>query len=163
MGPLLLPWPVLPSGKSSPQRRADTCCLTCFRALFLMTTSSSAGWSCGGTGPGCASRAGGPPKLHLVTPGVASRPSASSSLVKPTVRSSSVSDGCRIFHRDTFRSEHSHTVFSNLLSGFTENTACWSFRQAFIFTMEKLLVVQLSIQTRSALTMLQCINQYVGR
>ena len=127
-----------------------------------MTTSSSAGQCCGRTGEGCASRMGGPPKLCLVTPGAASRPSASFSLVRPMVCSSSVLDGCCIFHQDTYRSEHSHTIFSKLLAAFTENTACCSFRQLFIFTMEKLLFIQLSIQTHSAPTVLQCINQHVG-
>ena len=56
------------------------------------------------------------PKLHLETLGVGSKPSASSSLVSPTAHSSSVSEGWRIFHQDTFSSEHSHTDFNRLQS-----------------------------------------------
>ena len=49
-----------PSDKSSPQRRATTCCLTCFKALFFTTNSSSAIGGSSGTGTGA-----GPPNMWL--------------------------------------------------------------------------------------------------
>ena len=101
-----------PSGRSSPRRRADTCCFTLFRALFFTTTSSAATWSGAGAGVGCGSGAAGLPGPFLATPGVASIPSASSSLERPMFGSSSVSDGCRAFQGDVFSSVHSHTDFN---------------------------------------------------
>ena len=87
-----------PSGKSSPWRRANTCCSTHFKALFFTTNSSSTRWgSSGGTVTGA-----GPPNLCLATPGPAGRPSASSSLDSPTTPSSSVSLWWSTFHLDTF-------------------------------------------------------------
>ena len=135
-----------PSRRSSPQRRADTCCFTRLRALFFTTPSSSAARGCAGTSSSCTAGAGGPPKLCLATPGAGSMPSALSSLVNPTVRSSSVSEGCAIFQRDTFSSEHSHTDFSRCRSALTENIACGSFRWSFTVTIEKQWNVQRSIQ-----------------
>ena len=105
-----------PSGRSSPQRRANTCCFTHFKALFLTRTSSSAA---AGQHTGDPVTTAGPPDLHLATPGMASRPSASSSLDSPTIVSSSVSKGCSTFHLDTFKTEHSNTDFNKFASAKT--------------------------------------------
>ena len=111
-----------PSGKSSPWRRANTCCLTHFKALFFTTTSSSVRQGSGGTGTGA-----GPLNLHLATPGMAGRPSVLSSLESPTTPSSSVSLWWSTFHLDIFSVEHSNTDFSNIISALTENVTCQSF------------------------------------
>ena len=73
-----------PPGRSSPWRRADTCCLTHFKALFFTTTSSSAGQGSTGTAAGTyAWTAAGPLDPCLATPGMVARPSASSLLNNP--------------------------------------------------------------------------------
>ena len=96
-----------------------------------MTISSSATRTGAGTGAGWGSGVAGPPVPLLATPGAASSPSASSSLERPTFLSSSVSDGCAIFQRDTFISEHSHTDFNKSGPAITEkyNVDCLADRE----------------------------------
>ena len=91
-----------------------------FSALFFTRTSSAVTWSGAGAGAGCGLGAAGLPGPLLTTPGVASIPSASSSLERPTFGSSSVSDGCRTFQGDAFSSVHSHTDFKRSRPAFTE-------------------------------------------
>ena len=91
-----------------------------FSALFLMTTPSAATW----TWCWSWSRLGLQSTRHTrTTSGHSScnlQPSASSSLEMPTFLSSSVSEGCNIFHRDALMSEHSQTNFSKFRSALTE-------------------------------------------
>ena len=74
-----------PSGRSSPQRRADTCCLTHFKDLFFTTPLSPAGWGSTRAAAGTStSTAAGPTNPYLDTSHAAARPSTSSSLDNPT-------------------------------------------------------------------------------
>ena len=94
-----------PSGKSSPHRRADTCCFILLSTHFLTTTSHSP------TAVGVAP-CGGPPlaawPLHA-TPAPGSSPSASSSDKKPTFPLSSTSKGCSCLYQDTIKGEVDRT------------------------------------------------------
>ena len=109
-------WASAPCGKSSPHRRADTCCFILLSNHFLTTTSPSP------TGVGVAPQ-GGPPlaawPLHAI-PGCQSIPSASSSEVRPTFTSSSVSDGWASFHHINISSETLSTSLTLSASAPTE-------------------------------------------
>ena len=105
-----------PLCRSSPLRRADTCCFILLRACLLTTTSPSP------TRVGVAP-CGGPSlaawSLHAI-PSCQSISSTSSSEERPTFDPSSVSDGWASFHHDAINSETSRTSLTLSTSATTE-------------------------------------------